>query len=404
MSWTHQNANANLWRVRAFTCLQGLDFSRGVFVVFLLAQGLTNTQVGILQSLLFWTIFLAEIPTGIFADYARRKVSIAMGLGLLGIVFILFPYVPNFGGYVLLFALWGLSIAFCSGASSALLYDGLQGAGPQWLNRHLSELGRLKALSILCMAASMAAAGFLYALDPASVFLLTAGSALAALAVLGRVQEGPRHVNGTRPHWGDIFRAVLVFARGSQGRNMLLLMLGLSLLEACHTPMFIFSQSLLQEMGMSPAAMTLVLASSFALSAAGMYYAPRLRWRTLKLPVLLALPVMAVVVLAVYQSRSPAWTAVILIAGNLIPNVLFVYTDHYIQENAESGIRASWGSLQSFVNALAIGFGYMAVGYAADRVGIRSAFLLFLAPLLLALVFIAAHDWRGIVHAAPEAA
>jgi MFS family permease len=404
MTWTNENAHANVMRFRAYIFLKNLDFTRGIFVVFLLAQGLSNAHIGVLQAILFWTIFVCEIPTGVFADRTRRKVSTILGTLLLVATFASFPFAHEFSTYVLVFVLWGLALALCSGATSALLYDGLKGAGPVWLKTHVSELGRLRAMSTLCMAASMAAAGFFYGVNSDVVFFLTAATASLSAAVLAFVDESPRESADSGKRLSNITSTLYAFAKSKTGKNLLVLMLSLSLLEAVHTPIFIMSQSLLKDMGLTPAQLTAVLAVNFLVSAAGMYYAPHLSIRNLRSPVVGTIGAAMALLVLVYVSTNLLVVIAALILLNLIPNILFVYTDHYFQENSETSIRASWGSVQSFVTALSVGLSFILVGVTADAIGIRAAFLIYIGVLAVSAVLACAHSWTAIAHEAAEAA
>jgi MFS family permease len=102
-----------------------LDVQRGLFVLYLLQLGITQGQIGILQSFLFFSCVALEIPSGLLADRYGRKHSLILGfLGLFisGIGFLLFS---DFIPFALIFCLFGASIAMGSGADRALLYDNL---------------------------------------------------------------------------------------------------------------------------------------------------------------------------------------------------------------------------------------------------------------------------------------
>lgn len=71
------------------------------------------------------TLFLAEIPSGYFADRLGRKKSILLGAVLeLASVVVLYT-ATNYGLLLVAHILIGLGTAFISGADSALLYDTL---------------------------------------------------------------------------------------------------------------------------------------------------------------------------------------------------------------------------------------------------------------------------------------
>jgi len=95
-----------------------------ISVPFFLEWGKINyTQLFILQSWLMAWIFVLEIPTGVIADRIGRKHSLFLS-GILGAISVnVFIFSPNFYIFLLAEFLMALTLAFCSGADTALLYE-----------------------------------------------------------------------------------------------------------------------------------------------------------------------------------------------------------------------------------------------------------------------------------------
>ena len=56
--------------------LMSLDVQRSLFVLYLLQLGITQGEIGVLQSFLFFSSVALEIPSGLLADrYGRKSVS-----------------------------------------------------------------------------------------------------------------------------------------------------------------------------------------------------------------------------------------------------------------------------------------------------------------------------------------
>jgi len=51
----------------------------GIFILFLEHKGFTSLQIGALQALLFWTMFVFQIPSGVFGDRFGRKYTVLIG-------------------------------------------------------------------------------------------------------------------------------------------------------------------------------------------------------------------------------------------------------------------------------------------------------------------------------------
>jgi len=97
-----------------------------VIVVFFEENGLTLTQIMLLQSFYSATIAFTEVPSGYFSDKAGRKLSLLIGTlcGTAGIS--IYAFASHFYMFLPGSILLGLSQSFISGADTALLYDSLK--------------------------------------------------------------------------------------------------------------------------------------------------------------------------------------------------------------------------------------------------------------------------------------
>ena len=97
-----------------------------VGTLYLRSRGLSYLQINSLWGIIVFTMFLAEVPTGIIADRIghRRAVQLALGFQLLGEVIYLFT--RGYPGFVLAAIAGGLGFAFGSGCVEALVTDELQ--------------------------------------------------------------------------------------------------------------------------------------------------------------------------------------------------------------------------------------------------------------------------------------
>lgn len=107
-----------------FTFFTELFFMGAISVPFFLEWGKINyTQLFILQAWFMAWIFLLEIPTGVVADRIGRKHSLSLS-GIIGAIAVcIYVISPNFYIFLLAEFLMALTIAFCSGADTALIYE-----------------------------------------------------------------------------------------------------------------------------------------------------------------------------------------------------------------------------------------------------------------------------------------
>lgn len=87
-----------------------------------------TVKVNPLQLVLIGTVletacFLFEIPTGIVADMYSRKLSIVIGVGMIGIGFLLESIIPAYVAVLLSQVIWGVGATFLSGAEDAWIAD-----------------------------------------------------------------------------------------------------------------------------------------------------------------------------------------------------------------------------------------------------------------------------------------
>jgi MFS transporter, DHA3 family, tetracycline resistance protein len=91
-------------------------------IYFVQTVGMTPLQLVLAGTTLEVSAFLFEIPTGIVADLYSRRLSVLIGIVIVGIGF-LFMAIPQFIGAIIGHFFWGLGFTFTSGAHNAWLVD-----------------------------------------------------------------------------------------------------------------------------------------------------------------------------------------------------------------------------------------------------------------------------------------
>lgn len=69
------------------------------------------------------TIFLFEVPTGVVADVYSRRLSVIIGILLLGLSFIILGGIPTYAAVLFAQVVWGIGYTFTSGATEAWIAD-----------------------------------------------------------------------------------------------------------------------------------------------------------------------------------------------------------------------------------------------------------------------------------------
>lgn len=85
--------------------------------------GLSPLQMVLVGTVLEAVCFFFEVPAGIVADLYSRRLSIIIGLGFIGVGFVLQGAMPTFGAVIAAQVLWGIGFTFTSGALEAWITD-----------------------------------------------------------------------------------------------------------------------------------------------------------------------------------------------------------------------------------------------------------------------------------------
>jgi len=133
---------------------------------------MTPLQLVLTGTALETSVFLFEIPTGVVADLYSRRLSIIIGIFLIGTGFLLQALIPHFWAILAAQLLWGTGWTFTSGALTAWLSDEtgeananrslLKGAQFDQVGAILGVLGAMALGSLqVNLPMTIAAAGFL---------------------------------------------------------------------------------------------------------------------------------------------------------------------------------------------------------------------------------------------------
>lgn len=143
--------------------------------------GLTPFQLVIVGTVLEATCFLFEIPTGVLADVYSRRLSILIGIILIGCGFLLEGSIPAFWAVVGAQVIWGIGYTFTSGATEAWITDevGEDAVGPvflrstqMWLIGGLVGTFAAVALGVVKIQLPMVLAGILLVALAVGLFII----------------------------------------------------------------------------------------------------------------------------------------------------------------------------------------------------------------------------------------
>lgn len=164
-------------------------------LVFMAATlGFSPLQMVVVGTVLEAVTFVFEIPTGVVADRYSRRLSVVIGVAVVGAGFALQGLAPGFGTVLAAQVVWGIGFTFLSGADDAWLTDEV-GADRVGL-----VFTRAEQLSLAATIAGTVAAGVL-GLVSVRLPQVAAGVGLVGLAA-GLAVTMTEH-GFTRPPAGD---------------------------------------------------------------------------------------------------------------------------------------------------------------------------------------------------------
>lgn len=92
-------------------------------IYYIMYANLNPLEMVLVGTILEGTVFIFETPTGYLADRVSRKLSVCIGILIIGLAFTIQSMFPNFIIIALVQIFWGLGWTFISGAESAWIAD-----------------------------------------------------------------------------------------------------------------------------------------------------------------------------------------------------------------------------------------------------------------------------------------
>ncbi len=189
--------------------------------------GLSPVQLVLVGTALEISTFVFEIPTGVVADTISRRLSIIVGVTIIGVGFILEGSIPVFGAVVVAQVVWGIGFTFTSGATEAWLADEIQDdfATTKALLRG-TQVRQVASLGGIGLAVALASIDLRLPLIVGGIgHLLLAGGLVLLMPETGfhRVPESQRET------WRDMKATLAHGTRLVRSHRALLALLGASL-------------------------------------------------------------------------------------------------------------------------------------------------------------------------------
>jgi MFS family permease len=177
-----------------FRMLHDVVFFAPIIVVFLNANGLSMTEVMVLQTIFSVGLIVLEVPSGFLADLAGRKVTLVLGSVLLAVGAAIYSISTAFWNFTIAEIIWAVAVSLISGSDTAMLYDTLV------VQNRADEYKRIEgnaySLTLVANVVATTVGGFLATVHLRLPFYATAAFFVLLVPVAFFLREPPREKGG----------------------------------------------------------------------------------------------------------------------------------------------------------------------------------------------------------------
>jgi MFS family permease len=117
--------NSNIWKIYLYKFFISFWLIAPILIPFYQSNGLSSTQVFLIQGAFAASTLLFEVPSGYLSDAIGRKKTLLVGSIFLPIGIFFYAFSHSFLYFVLAEAIIGVSVSMFSGTDSAITYDTL---------------------------------------------------------------------------------------------------------------------------------------------------------------------------------------------------------------------------------------------------------------------------------------
>ncbi|WP_280528804.1 MFS transporter [Anoxybacteroides rupiense] len=343
-----------------FIILSNSRFSRSILLIFMINNKITLFQFGLIQLSYYSIRFLSEFPSGVLADYIKRKYSMAIGSLLASLSGILL-YSTNFldiSGYfwvfLILFSLDAMASSFLSGSDQAMLYDYLKRKGLE--SKYPKFLGWREAIAAISLGTTTIIGGFLASKSINLPFLWQGILFLLATLVILFFPENKsvtikERVSRTTP-----------LKIASEGLNVIkriptiqFLVLFMTTLAASTNTVTIFIQGYFNELNISTNSIGIIYGICTVLSALAAINSYHLTKLTLKTILIITTSMFFVGIICLLTEYIPlvifGFFLIYLKLDFLEPSVYF-FLNKYVKEEVRATVLSFFGTALNFVTLI----------------------------------------------------
>ncbi len=364
ISIEQKNLEGNINKICLIEFFGGMWFPGPVFAIFLLANGMSLTQVGLIFAASSIMPFFFDIPSSIWADrYSRKSMLILSWMAYLAMN-AMYLFSHSFLMFFIAFALNGIGTALSMGISGALTYETLLSLGKQ--DQYEKTQAKIKKYFYAGRLSASLAGAYVYTVNPREVFLVGVAASLAALVLVFLLKEPHREKSISRS-----FRQI------KEGLGFLLhhkitwyAIIVFSLMAGTHELLFNYYQPVMQLAEIPVAYFGIIYFVSSALSILGLVFYPKVReyldWRK----TIFAYLIIALVTALSFATNSTFLIIFAIVISSFSHSSQDVFISNAINKIVPSSHRATALSIQSQIHLIFNALLIVAISGIADKFSI----------------------------------
>lgn len=379
----------NIALLYCFSIVRNFALFIPIIVPFYQENGLSQTQIFVVQSLFALSIVFLEVPTGYFADCIGRKQSILVGAIFSTLGFVLYSVAYGFFPILLAEIVLGIGYSFISGADTALAYDSFAAGGNQ--KDYLRFASRSNGLLGMSEATASIIGGFLALISLRMPLIVEAMGYSLTIPLAFLLTEPKRIKSATEHPWRNILRITKYALHGHREIKWLILY-GATMATLTHTMVWL-TQPYYQLVGVPLVWFGILWASQLFLMGLFSQSAERYeRWLGRR-GALLSFPIIGCVSYVTLGLVPSLAILPVILGFYFIRGVHMPILQHYVNSVVASDIRATVLSVKSLVSKLLYALLGPLIGVMMDVYSLQTA-LLFSAVLYGALSFVVIVNMR----------
>lgn len=162
---------ANIWKFYLYRIFSCTIFVTPIFVLFYLDNGLSMTQIMILNTIYTAVMMISVIPAGVIADHIGRKKVFVANSVFFFVAWTIYAFSYSFIQFLICEVLIALSAALWSASGTAIFYDSIKEIGKEKQFKKL--YGNVVGINYFVWGLSALIGSYIASADFRNVFLLT---------------------------------------------------------------------------------------------------------------------------------------------------------------------------------------------------------------------------------------